>query len=123
MVAGASTPIAASEHVAQHVVQPGLAQVEVHEAGAGDLHPVHVRRRRRLEPRDEVAGKLPRDASGRLGGGHRDVRRPVAVLAPARPLEVDLRRRLDPDVDEGSTQRAGEGVSDHGPSPIGTAAR
>ena len=51
-----------------------------------------VRRRVGVEALDELGGELARVATGRLGRGQRDVGRPVAVLAPGRPLEVDRRR-------------------------------
>ena len=62
---------------------------------------------------DELLGELARVAPGGLGRGHGHVRRPVAVLAPGRPLEADLGRRLDADGDERRPQRVGQVVAEH----------
>jgi len=104
----------ASEHVGEDLVQPGLAQVEVHEARPGDLDPLDVGRRRGVQPLDQLAGQLPGHPAGLLGRGHGDVGGPVAVLPAPRPLQVDRVRRVDADLHQGVSQGASQRVADHG---------
>src|SRR5690606_16183944 len=65
------------DDVDEDVVQPRLPQVEVHEARAGDLHPLDVGGRGLLQVGDEVGGQLAGDAAVGLGGGEGDVGGPV----------------------------------------------
>ncbi len=101
-------------HVREDLVQPGVVEVEVDEPRTGQLHPFHVGGQVRVEPRSQLLGHLARLASVGLGRGQRHVRGPVAVLAAARPLEVDLGGRLDAGRLEGGAHGGGEGVADHG---------
>ena len=98
----------------QHIVQPGVGEAEVEEARPRDLDRDHMRGRRGGELVGELLGELAGVASGSLGGGERDVRRPVAVLASRRPLEVDrVGQRVDRQRDERVTHGCSELIANH----------
>ncbi len=105
--------LAGRDHVEEHVVEPRVVEVEVDEAGASHLGPLDVRRRGGVQPFDELRGQLARHSPVALGRRHGHVGRPVAVLSPTGPLEVDRLGRLDARIGEGSAQDGGERVADH----------
>ena len=94
-------------HRAQHLVQPGGRQAEVHEAGTGGLHCLHVRRRCGREVLDDLGGEPAGRASGRLGRNQRHVGGPVAVGAVPGPLDGDL---VGHGINARSCQRAAQPV-------------
>ncbi len=120
VVAGVAV-LAVGDDVRQHGGEPRGPQVEVHEAGAGELDPLDVRRRVGGQLRGEGRGELPRRATGLLGRGQGHVRRPIAVLAPRRPLELHGRGRVDADGHEGVAHGPFETFTDHGWTPAGSA--
>ncbi len=82
------------EHGLQRVAEPLVGEKEVDEAGAGDLRALDLgQRERRL---GELRGELARRLPSRSGELQRRVRRVVAVLGVARPLERRHRRRRAP---------------------------
>ena len=92
------------------------AQAEVHEARDRRSRPtVDVRRRAALRRSASWPASSRGLRPGLLGRRQGHVGRPVAVLAPGRPLEVDrVGQRLDLEGREGGAQRIGELVADHG---------
>ena len=86
---------------------------EVDESGTGDLDRRHPRRRCRREAGDDLLGELPGRSTGGAGTGHRDVGGEVTVVAPRRPLEVDLGGWLDRQVRQDPAECDGEVVA-HG---------
>jgi hypothetical protein len=111
--------LAAVDDVGEDVVEPGVVQEEVHEARAGQLHPIHVGRRSGRQALDELRREVARVATVGLRGREGDVGGPVAVLATGRALEVDLLGWGDADLGEGGAQGGGEGVADHGWTFVG----
>jgi hypothetical protein len=94
------------EHLAQRGGDPLGREEDVEEAGAGDLQPRHLGRRR--EVLDDRLRDLARRAPGRLRVRHRDVARVVAVLGLPRHLPDALRRRRQPGRGERALHSVGE---------------
>jgi hypothetical protein len=74
--------------------------VEVDEPRTGDLDPHDVLRGVLGEVAGQLLGQVAGLAAGGLGRRERDVRRPVAVLAASRTLQLDDGRRFDAHVAE-----------------------
>jgi hypothetical protein len=96
--------LASGDDLSENVVQPSGRQVEVDEPGPRHLDVDHVGRRVGAQDLGEPGGKLARVEPRRLGGRQRHVGRPVAVLAPCRPLERDGGRRGHAELVEGAAQ-------------------
>ena len=111
---------AGGEDLAQQVVQPRVVQPEVHEAGPGHLDGSDVLGRGRAERLGDAGGQLAGVPAGLLGRHQRHVRRPVAVLAPGRALELDgVGQGLDLERRQRGPQGLGELVADHQVAPSG----
>ena len=104
---------AAGDDVVQHLVEPRVVEPEVHEARSGDLDLGDVRQIGRVQMIGQLGRELAGVATGRLRGGERHVRRPVAVLGDPGAFEHDLAGRLDPERRQRGAHRGGEVVPDH----------
>ena len=101
-----------SHHVGQHLVQPGLGQAEVDEAGSGHLDADHVGRRYRRQALHEGGSELPWVPAGHLRRCHGHIGRPVAVLRIGRALQLDhVRQGVDAQVGQGGANRIDDGVA------------
>ena len=107
------------DHLTQHVVQPAVVEVEVHEPRPRHLHPAHVGRRvggdvvRQLLR--QVAGVPP----GGLGADQRHVGGPVAVLGAGGAPDLDRGRQgLDTRAGERATQGVDQVRADHRANPL-----
>ena len=80
---------AAGEDLGEPILQHVLAEPEIEEAGARDLDGGDARTIER-QARTDVLGDRARRLPEPTGERHRQVRRDVAVLRVARPLEPDL---------------------------------
>jgi hypothetical protein len=107
--------LARFDHLAEHLVQPGGRQVEVHEAGTGNLDALDMGRRLGVEDLGDLGGQVAGVASRRLGGHEGHVAGPIPVLPPCRPLERDAVGRLEAHLVEGAAQARFQDVADHAP--------
>ena len=102
--------VAGGYDLAQYVVEPRRRQKEVEEARAGDIDPLQVRRRLRLERHLDPVGDLARRELRRLRHLHRDGAGPVTLAAiRIAGLERDAVRRLGK---PGRTQRVPQAVAE-----------
>ena len=111
---------ALGDHLAQHVVQPAVVEVEVHETRPRHLHLPHVRGR----IGGDVPGQLLRQIAGvppgRLGAHQRHVGGPVAVLGASGAPDLDRgRQRLHARAGERATQSVDQMRADHRANPLG----